>query len=118
MFCTNCGSRLSDGDVTCLKCGLPVGASVPPPVPAKGIPNYLVPAILVTIFCCQIFGIVAIIYAASVNSKIAAGDIPGAHEASRNAKLWVLLAVGIGVVAYIASFFVALFSGIMAEGAY
>ena len=60
-------------------------------------PNYLVQAILVTIFCCLIPGIVAIIYAAQVNGKLAAGDIPGAQQASNNAKTWSWLAFGLGL---------------------
>ncbi len=51
-------------------------------------PNYLVFAILVTIFCCQILGIVSIVYAAQVNAKWHAGDFEGALMASKNAKLW------------------------------
>ena len=51
-------------------------------------PNYLVFAILVTIFCCQILGIVSIIFAAQVNSKWDSGDFEGALNASKNARLW------------------------------
>jgi len=51
-------------------------------------PNYLVFAILTTIFCCQILGIVSIVFAAQVNSKWNAGDYQGALNASKNAKLW------------------------------
>ena len=60
--------------------------------------NYLVFAILTTIFCCQIFGIISIVYAAQVNSKWYAGDYQGAIDASRNAKLWAWVAFGIGFV--------------------
>ncbi len=60
-------------------------------------PNYLVFAILTTIFCCQILGIVSIVYAAQVNSKWATGDHAGAEEASRNAKLWAWISAGIGI---------------------
>jgi hypothetical protein len=42
---------------------------------APQIQNYLVTAILVTLCCCVQAGIVAIVYAAQVNSKLAAGDI-------------------------------------------
>ena len=38
------------------------------------VPNYLVQAILTTIFCCLPFGIVAIVFAAQVNGKLA-GEI-------------------------------------------
>ncbi len=69
--------------------------------PAKEIPNYLVQAILVTIFCCLPFGIVAIVFAAQVNSKAAAGDIKGAEESSAKAKLWCWVAFGVGLAGII-----------------
>jgi len=66
--------------------------------PQSPPPNYLVFAILVTIFCCQILGIVSIIYAAMVNSKWAAGDSQGALNASRNAKLWAWISLGSSII--------------------
>lgn len=60
--------------------------------------NYLVFAILTTIFCCQVFGIVSIVYAAQVNSRWYAGDYEGAIIASRNAKTWAWVAFGSGLV--------------------
>jgi hypothetical protein len=60
--------------------------------------NYLIPAILVTLFCCLPGGIVAIIFATQVNSKYAAGDIAGAMEASKKAKLFTMISAGIGLV--------------------
>jgi hypothetical protein len=65
--------------------------------PQSPPPNYLVFAILVTIFCCQIFGIVSIIFAAMVNSKWVAGDFDGALSASKNAKLWAWVAFASGI---------------------
>ncbi len=65
-------------------------------------PNYLVFAILTTIFCCQILGIVSIVFAAQVNSRWNSGDIQGALDASRNAKLWCWIAFGSGLIIYIA----------------
>lgn len=62
------------------------------------IPNYLVQSILVTLCCCLPGGIVAIIYAASVNGKIASGDLAGARVASDNAKKWCWISFGVGVV--------------------
>ncbi|MCM3902491.1 MAG: CD225/dispanin family protein [Pyrinomonadaceae bacterium] len=61
-------------------------------------PNYLIPAILVTIFCCLPGGIVTIIYATQVNSKYQAGDIAGAEEASKKAKMWAMISAGVGLV--------------------
>ncbi|NEQ72155.1 MAG: CD225/dispanin family protein [Okeania sp. SIO2C9] len=52
------------------------------------VPNYLTQAILVTLFCCLPFGIVAIVYAAQVNSRLELADLEGAIQASNNAKKW------------------------------
>ena len=76
----------------------------PPPIDAPtNIPNYLIPAIL-SLFCCWPLSIVAIIFAAQVNGKVAAGDISGALDASKKAKLFSFIAIGIGVVGYIIAF--------------
>jgi hypothetical protein len=61
------------------------------------VPNYLVFAILATLFCCIPFGIPAIVFAAQVNSRLQAGDLAGAQAASRNAKLWCWISVGVGL---------------------
>src|SRR5574341_669048 len=66
------------------------------------IPSYLVPAILTTVCCCLPFGIVAIVYAAQVKSKINAGDIAGAKESSRKAQMWTWIAIGTGIVVVMA----------------
>ena len=64
---------------------------------SQNVPNYLPQAILSTIFCCLPFGIVAIVYAAQVNSKLAAGDYEGALSASKSAKLWTWVSFGSGL---------------------
>lgn len=69
--------------------------AVPPP--ERTVPNYLVQAILTTICCCLPFGIVAIVFAAQVNSKLAAGDYDGAIDASNKAKMWSWIAFGSGL---------------------
>ncbi len=78
--------------------------------------NYLVWAILSTIFCCQISGIVSIIYAAMVNSKWQAGDREGAQKASKNAKIWIWVSVGIWIVSIVlalAIFGIGIFAAVM-----
>lgn len=62
------------------------------------IQNYLVPSILITLCCCVPAGVVAIIYAAQVNSKLAAGDIAGAQNSARLAKIWTWVGLGCGIV--------------------
>lgn len=65
------------------------------------VSNYLIPAILSTIFCCLPLGVVSIIFATQVNSKVASGDIAGAQEASRKAKMFMFIAVGLGVLTWV-----------------
>jgi hypothetical protein len=81
--------------------------------PASPPPNYLVFAILVTIFCCQIPGIVSIVFAAQVNSKWSSGDYDGALNASRNAKLWAWVGFGTGLALAIIGVLFAIF-GVLA----
>ena len=75
--------------------------------------NYLVWAILTTIFCCQITGIVSIVYAAQVNSKWAAGDYSGAQAYSKNAKMWAWIGFGIGLFSVIIAIILSVF-GVLA----
>ncbi len=97
MNCTKCGAPNADNAVTCVQCGAALQPSAPAAAPAQNIPNYLVQSILVTIFCCLPLGIAAIIFAAQVNGKVQAGDIPGAMESSRKAKMFCWIAFGIGL---------------------
>ncbi len=69
-------------------------AAYTPPAPS----NYLVQAILVTLCCCLPFGIASIVYAAQVNGKYAAGDVEGAYESARKAKMWFWWGLGIGLI--------------------
>jgi len=71
------------------------------PSPAQEIPNYLIPAILSTVFCCLPLGVVSIIFATQVNSKLAAGDTAGAMESSKKAKMFMFIAIGGGVLGWI-----------------
>ncbi len=92
----------------------PEGSDLPPPPPTPGrgiaapyprtpatdvpVPNYLVWAILVTLFCFLPTGIAAIVYASQVNTKLSAGDVAGAREASDKAKMWTIISAVIGVL--------------------
>ena len=71
------------------------------PPPAGGgsatVPNYLVPAII-SIFCCWPLAIPAIIFALQVNNKVQAGDVAGAQDASKKAKMFSFIAIGIGLL--------------------
>ena len=75
----------------------------PPPSGAStaNVPNYLVPAILSTVFCCLPVGVVSIIFAAQVNGKLATGDVAGAMEASRKARMFMFISIGAGLLSVI-----------------
>ena len=60
--------------------------------------NYLVWAILSTIFCCLPLGVASIVFAAQVSSKWAMGDYAGAEDSSRKAKQFALWGTIVGVV--------------------
>lgn len=99
MYCPNCGTQNDDNAWKCIKCGAIIQKAAPPPQQAPTqISNYLVQAILCTIFCCLPFGITAIVFAAQVNTKIAAGDIQGAMASSEKAKMWCWISFGTGIV--------------------
>jgi hypothetical protein len=69
--------------------------------PAR-VPNHLVWAILVTLFCFLPTGIVAIVYASQVSNKLSVGDVTGAMDASRKAKMWTIISAVAGILVGIA----------------
>ena len=114
MHCPNCGNSNPDDAIYCTNCGQRLVQ--PPPLPRQQppqygvptyslppgpvyehIPNYLVQAILVTIFCCLPAGIVSIVFAAQVNGKVARGDLTGARSDSQKAKKWAWISFGLGL---------------------
>jgi uncharacterized membrane protein YvbJ len=111
-YCPSCGAQNADDTKFCSKCGKPVGepVSVPGTTGVSEVKNNLVKAILATLFCCLPLGIVAIVYASQVNSKLAAGDINGAVQASKNADTWANWSIGVGLVFGIIYFIVTLAS--------
>jgi hypothetical protein len=64
---------------------------------AQPIQTYLLPAILVTLFCFLPTGIAAIVYATQVSKKRDAGDYVGAAQASKQARMWTIVSLTVGV---------------------
>jgi t-SNARE complex subunit (syntaxin) len=54
-------------------------------------------AIAVLLLCFFPTGIAAVVYSTQVDSKLAYGDIAGAWESSRKAKMWCWISFGISV---------------------
>ncbi len=75
--------------------------------------NYLVWAILSTLFCCLPFGVVSIVFAAQVDGKFNGGDYAGAVASSEAAKKWATISAVVGgvVVVLYLLFAVALVAG-------
>ena len=124
MFCSQCGANNQDNAFRCVQCGaqLQGGAPMQPgyqqyhqaPMQAN-VPNNLVMAILVTLFCCLPLGIVSIVYASQVNTKLAMGDYAGAMDSSSKARSWAMWGMGLallGMLAYIALIVVGVAAGI------
>jgi len=115
MFCRHCGQENANNAVRCIRCGESMSPEIVSPRPTAGAPpaapvgtaatttsasigNNLVWAILATLFCCLPTGIVAIVHAAQVNTKLAHGDMAGARESARNAATWSWVSFGLGLL--------------------
>jgi hypothetical protein len=61
------------------------------------VKNYLVESIICLVCCGGLLAIPAIIFASQVNGKLAAGDYQGAVQASKNAKMWCIISVCVGL---------------------
>ena len=97
MTCGKCGAAIADDVNVCPQCGTSVARPTVVEGKAAAVPNHLVGAIISTLCCCLPFGIPAIIFAAQVNSKVAAGDYEGVRKSSKNALTWMLVSIGVGV---------------------
>lgn len=57
---------------------------------------YLALSILSTLFCCLPFGIPAIVFASQIDGKLKSGDIEGATNSARLAKIWIITSAASG----------------------
>ena len=92
-------------------------SSVPPPPPPSAMAagqampkKYLVESILATIFCCLPIGVAGIVFASKVESLWRSGAYAEAQEASRKAKLFSLIALGLGIAAVVVQVLLVVFS--------
>lgn len=104
--CPQCGKERPEGATYCSFCGALFaveGAGFrplqPPPAPALyELQTYLVHSILVTIFCCMPFGVVAIVFAAMATSAKSLGNYSEAARQARLAWTWVKVSFFIGLI--------------------
>lgn len=85
--------------------------------PGANVPGYLLPlSIAATLLCCLPAGIVAIVYSVQARSKSQAGDYAGASRSARNANIWLIVAVVVGIVVIILSVALGIFGAIAGSG--
>ena len=72
-----------------------------PPMPAPSeveAPTNLVWAVIVTVMCCQITGVIAIVYGAMTSSANSAGNYEKARRYSDIAQIWVMVSIVLGLI--------------------
>jgi membrane protein insertase Oxa1/YidC/SpoIIIJ len=79
----------------------------PPPAPSAAVPvgNNLVLAIVASvvslIFCCLPHGVISLIFATQVNKKAEAGDVAGAMQAAKQAKMFAWISIIVSVIGFV-----------------
>jgi hypothetical protein len=74
------------------------------------IPSYMGWAIAVLILCFWPTGIAAVVYASQVGNKLALGDVTGARESSRKARMWCWITFGIAVAGIVLAILIWIFA--------
>jgi hypothetical protein len=100
-YCASCGAMLSgSGSGSGSGPGPGPGPAVQATYSTSGGPvsSHIVPAILITLFCCQPLGIVAIVFSAMAMSKNSSGDYNGAAVDARRAKQLCWWGFGLGLL--------------------
>ncbi|XP_068011723.1 proline rich transmembrane protein 1B [Melanerpes formicivorus] len=70
--------------------------------PAQGLPkDYLVESVLVTVFCCLLTGVIALVYSYETRAALSRGDVVQANVASKKAQSLVLFSLLFGLFASI-----------------
>lgn len=70
-----------------------------PPVTSEAeAPTNLVWAVIATVMCCQITGVIAIVYGAMTSSANSAGNYEKARRYSDIAQIWVMVSIVLGLI--------------------
>lgn len=70
----------------------------PPVAPEAEAPTNLVWAVIATVMCCQITGVIAIAYGVMTSSANSAGNYEKARRYSDIAQIWVMVSIALGLV--------------------
>ncbi|XP_021547231.1 proline rich transmembrane protein 1B [Neomonachus schauinslandi] len=74
------------------------GIPAPAAVDHRPLPkDYMMESVLVTLFCCLLTGLIAIVYSHETRAALSRGDLAQAEEASRKARSLVLFSLLFGV---------------------
>lgn len=82
--------------------------------PVNWVP-YLILSIISTVCCCIPLGIVAIFYTVKINNAVSTGDAESARHAANMAKIWIIVAVVVGIVIDIIAY---VLTGVISELGY
>lgn len=114
MFCKHCGYEITQADAEfCPSCGKAVKEeTVRSQIQNKqetiNLSSGLVGSILVTLFCCNIFGVVSLIHSAKVATLASLNRADEAIQEAKTAKKWMWLAFGLGLAGYLVIFAIAI----------
>lgn len=70
----------------------------PPVAPEAEAPTNLVWAVIATVMCCQITGVIAIVYGVMTSSANSAGNYEKARRYSDIAQIWVMVSIVLGLI--------------------
>ncbi len=108
MFCTKCGKQIAETSNFCPQCGEICNQTQGNNADTKSNEinkpkpnNHLVMAIVSTLFFFWPFGVVSIVYASKVDTRINEGDYKAAEEASNKARSWWLASLIAAVVGWV-----------------
>lgn len=87
-----------------LQHAMPQSPMPQPPMPQPSVapeaeaPTNLVWAVIATVMCCQITGVIAIVYGAMTSSANSAGNYEKARRYSDIAQIWVMVSIVLGLI--------------------